>query len=318
MLKYQDLINEALRLEKSTNFLEYFFKELTYIKYEKIAVLYEKAGNICKMTNRELSIEYFVKSYNFYELANSLDYDYKLKVISTELVELYSKINYHKSIEYMYKILDWYSMKGDIQNIIKTYKSMGDIYFYNNDLNNAKQIYFKAIDLIDTYDKSLDIKRHIVEKISNMYYIKQNIIQLPDLSKLYFSIAEDYFKKNLGYIGAINFIFDGLLANICFEDYVSANNNFEHYCNIDSTFTSSQEGKFINNLLKIIETNNLDEFGYLCLEYEKIKLFTNIQVKLLLKIKKNITQFDNLNNNADDINDFIDFIDFIDGELDLC
>ena len=125
------IINEAERLEKNSNFLEYIFTQLKLNRYEQIAELYEKAGRICKICDKLLAVKYFTKASNYYQLANVFDLNYKQKEILTELANLYLKIDYRKSIKYYNKLVDHYYSHGDISNIIKTHKTIGDIYFDN-------------------------------------------------------------------------------------------------------------------------------------------------------------------------------------------
>jgi tetratricopeptide (TPR) repeat protein len=207
MIQYELYIQQAVKLENSKSIFEFISNDITFQRYEKISELYEKAGNICKLSNKELAIKYFNKAYNY--LVNLNSDDYKLKILLSELSELYLKINYMKSIECLEKILNWYTIKGDISNVIKTKKSIGDIYFDNNCLKDAYLVYIDIIEIINSNDKCIDVKRNIVERIGEIYYNNESIINLLELSKLYFTISDDYLKKNIGYISARNFILDG-------------------------------------------------------------------------------------------------------------
>lgn len=296
---YMYFVNEAIKLENSKSVFEYLVNDMTLQRYEKIAELYEKAGNILQISNKELSIEYYIKSYNYMIKIGSDDY--KLNQILLKLANLYLKINYNKSIEYMTKILNLYIIRGDIVNIIKTQKSIGDIYFDNNCLEDAYITYLKVIELIDSSDKCFDIKKNTIEKMSELYYENEYIINVFELSKLYFSVSDDYLKKNLGYLSAKTFILNGLLMNLATEDIVQTNINLEIYSNRDHTFQSSIEGKFILNIIKAVETSNFEEISFLCSNYDKSKPLNKIQLKLLIKIKENVEGGNKSNENYDSI-----------------
>ena len=134
-----------------------------------------------------MAIEYFNKAYNYTVKLGSDDY--KLKILLTELSELYLKIDYVKSIECLDKILNWYITKGDISNVIKTKKSIADIYFDNDYLEEAYSVYVNILEIINSNDKCIDVKRNIVERIGEIYCKKETIINLLELSKLYFSVG---------------------------------------------------------------------------------------------------------------------------------
>ena len=301
MIQPNIYIEQAVKLENSKSVFEYLSNDIRIQRYEKISELYEKAGNICKISNKELAIEYFIKAYNY--LVNLDSDDYKLKRLLSELSELYLKINYVKSIECLEKILNWYTIKGDISNVIKTKKSIGDIYFDNNCFKEAYLVYVDVLEIINLNDKCIDIKRNVVEKISEIYYNNESIINLLELSKLYFIMADYYIKKNIVFLSARNFILGGLLMNLAMDDIVQANNNYEMYSSKDNTFQSSREGIFVSKIINSVDTNDYDEISFLCAEYDKVKPLDKIQVKLLIKIKENIGFIDLANDNVNTNND---------------
>lgn len=308
-------IEQAVKLENSKSIFEYLANEITVQRYEKISELYEKAGNICKISNKELAIKYYIKAYNYLLKLNSDDY--KLKILLTELSELYLKIDYIKSIECLDKIINWNTIKGDIANVIKTKKRVGDIYYDNNCLKEAYAVYINVLDMIDSYDKYDYIKKNIVEKLGEIYYMNESIINLSELSKLYFNLGDEYLKKNFGYIYARNYILNGLLMNLALDDVVQANNNYQIYTNRDNTFESSREGIFVSKIMNAFDTNDYNEISLLCVDYDKVSPLDKIQVKLLIKIKENIGYINNYNTtgNDQDVNDQ-DMDDQI--ENDLC
>ena len=203
----ENYIVEAKRLEKSKSIFEYIWKETSNERYEKISELYEKAGNIYKISDKSKAIKCLSKSYNYLILV--LDSfgsnEYKIKKILSDIAELYVKIDYTKSIEYYGKIINHYTEKGDVVNIIKIYEIIGNIYFDNNEFKKANEIYSKTIEIINSNDKSIDIKKNIIDKIGEIYYSDESVVNHFELAKLYYSISEDYLKKKLGYLTATIF-----------------------------------------------------------------------------------------------------------------
>jgi len=80
---------------------------------------------------------------------------------------------------------------------------------------------------------------------------------------------------------------------------------------MENTFLNSQEGIFIRKLIEIIESMDLDEFTFLCGDYDKVKTLDKLQIKLLSKIKENIGGINNINIDKD--NGYI-----LEQEIDLC
>lgn len=59
----------------------------------------------------------------------------------------------------------------------------------------AHAVYINVLDMIDSYDKYDYIKKNIVEKLGEIYYMNESIINLSELSKLYFNLGDEYLKK---------------------------------------------------------------------------------------------------------------------------
>lgn len=90
--------------------------------------MYEKAGNIYKISNKKLVMEYFNKVNN-YTVKLSSD-DSKLKILLTELSELYLKIDYVKSIKCLDKILNLYMLYVVIYLMLIKQKNLYQIFIW--------------------------------------------------------------------------------------------------------------------------------------------------------------------------------------------
>lgn len=313
MLNPENIINEAKQLEKSKKILEYFMNELTTERYKKISELYEKAGNIYKINDDKIkALKCFMKSYNYLILLSDSCsfYDYDIKKILIEIAELYSIIDYSKSIEYYEKIINIYVEKGDILNIVKIYQIISNIYFDSGDYEKSYEINLKIIGIIGLSNKFIDIKKKIIEKISQIYNTKESVVNIFEFAKLNFSICDDYLKLNLGYMSPRYYILNGLLMNLVVEDIVKTKINFEKYSEMDNTFLTSREGAFASKLIMAVESFDSDELSFICGDYDKIKPFDNIQINLLLKIKNNIIGMSDVDlNDLNDMNDMNDIND---------
>jgi tetratricopeptide (TPR) repeat protein len=162
MIQPEVYIQEAIKLENSKSVFEYMIKDLTLQRYEKISELYEKAGNIYKLVDRILAIDYMVKSYNYLIQTDYSFNSYKVRKLAGEIAELYKYIDYIKSIEYLEKVLNNYTIQDDISGVIKTYEQIGDIYYTNEHFKEAKKIYLKIIEIVNSSSKSFDVKKNVV------------------------------------------------------------------------------------------------------------------------------------------------------------
>ena len=301
---HKNYIMDAIKLENSKSILELFDKNITSQRYEKISELYEKAANITKLHNQQLAIDYFIKASKYLEKSNLNDY--KLKTYWDDIATLYLNIDYLKSIVYKNKVLNWYKIHGNIYGITKTYKDIGTIYKDNKYIKEAFEVYLEIIKIIELDNKYLDIKKHAVKQIGELYYMEDSIIDLLTLAKLYINLGYDYLKLSLGSLCAKDYVFNGLLMNIANDDIVETNIVLNKYLDSTHTFINSREHILIENIINAVEMNDHEKISFLASEYDKITPLDKIQIKLLLIIKENIKK--NINHND------IDHFD----ENDLC
>ena len=306
----QIYFNEAKKLENSKSVFEYLIRDITSNRYEKISELYNKAGNIYKISDKEKAIKCFKRVLHYNSQLTDAYNQLNKKDILLNIAELYSKIDYSKSVEYYEQIINYYTEKGDVYYIIKYYEIIGDLYWTNNCIEESKQIYHKTLNLIDTNssDKYGSTKKRICERLCEILInSSSNSINFLEASKIYFELAEEFLKHKLLTYQAKKYILLGLLADCAGEDQVKAKIDFKKYSNLDYTFANSNEGRFIEKLFEVIDSNDSEQLSFLCADLNKIIPLDNIQVTLLSRIKNCID------------NGFIDNNDehLIDGELDL-
>jgi alpha-soluble NSF attachment protein len=74
------------------------------------------------------------------------------------------------------------------------------------------------------------------------------------------------------------------------QDYVSARRNLQRYGQMDNTFPSTREAKFIAALLDALEEGNEEAFTNVVFEYDQVTKLDNWKTAILLKIKRGIQQ----------------------------
>ena len=288
MINPQNYIEEAKKLENSKSVYEYLMKDITFTRYEKIAELYNKAGNIYKINDEERAIKCFKKALYYYSQFTNINYELDKKNILLNIAELYSKIDHIKSIEHYEQIINYYTEKGDIYNIIKYYEIIADLYLKNNCTEESKQIYYKTLKIINSnsQERYSSNKKKICEKICEILIKSNNSADILEMGKIYFDLAEETIKINITTFNTKKYIFMGLLADCAADDIVKAKIDFEKYSNLDYTFTDSYEGKFIEKIFEAIESNNSEQLSAICADFDRIIKLNNNQVDLLCRIKK--------------------------------
>jgi hypothetical protein len=144
------------------------------------------------------------------------------------------------------------------------------------------------------------------------------IVSISELSNLYFSVGDDYFKNNKFTYSSLakKYIFNGLLMDLASDDLVKAKNNLIKYSNTYCMLSNSREDIFISSVFDAVETNDSEKISIISAEYNNVSMLSNLQVKLLLKIKANIDGFGNMDLVDDDNMD--DKMDDVMDNYDLC
>lgn len=283
-------IDEAIKLSNSKSFFEYLDKDLTNTKYSKIAELYEKAGNIYKISNKTKAIECFSTANEFYKKSNSdfLSLDLEIKNNMLNIAELYSQIDFIKSIEFYEKVVNYYMEKGDVSYVLKYYEFIGDLYFANNVYENATNIYNKMIQIVGNGNKFIEYKKKATEKISQILIKTDKTKNFLEAGNLYLSLVDSYLNCTTISYYVSKYIYLGIICFCAGGDYVKANNILNEYSNKYLGFVNSPDGQFVMKLLGAIESNDTDTISSLCEHRDKIMSLDSSEIMLLLKIKTDI------------------------------
>jgi alpha-soluble NSF attachment protein len=71
---------------------------------------------------------------------------------------------------------------------------------------------------------------------------------------------------------------------------VSARRNLQRYGEMDNTFPSTREAKFVTALLEALEEGNEEAFTNVVFEYDQVTKLDNWKTAILLKVKRGIQQ----------------------------
>ncbi|KAI0307995.1 vesicular-fusion protein SEC17 [Multifurca ochricompacta] len=81
-----------------------------------------------------------------------------------------------------------------------------------------------------------------------------------------------------------------LLCALASQDYVSARRNLSRYGQLDVSFTSTREAKFITALTEALEQGDEEAFTAVVYEYDQVTKLDNWKTAILLKVKRGLQQ----------------------------
>ena len=74
------------------------------------------------------------------------------------------------------------------------------------------------------------------------------------------------------------------------QDYVSTRRNLTRYGQLDTTFLSTREAKFVEVLVKALEESDDEAFATAVYEFDQVTKLDNWKTAMLLKIKRGLQQ----------------------------
>ena len=255
-------------------------------KYDDAKVLFEKAGNLYKMSKD------FRKAATAF--INACECNKQMLCIDeairnyTDAFNCYKHFDKVKAVECANIIIDYYKEEGNANKMITFKKELIDIYDdtmdYDRLLIECKEcLEFLSIDKKDCFAENM-----VKMKLANVY------IKLNDCLKageIYENMAHECIERNdiaiknaLRY-RAGDYIFD---AGICYvgEDVIAAERAVDNFVKIQPSFIVSREYSCIITLIKAVINHDITKFTNSIWEYDKIKPLMNWQVELLSSIKE--------------------------------
>ncbi|KAI0274839.1 vesicular-fusion protein SEC17 [Gloeopeniophorella convolvens] len=81
-----------------------------------------------------------------------------------------------------------------------------------------------------------------------------------------------------------------LLCGLASQDYIATKRNLAKYGQMDATFTSTREAKFIAALLDALEQCDEEAFTSAAFEFDQVSKLDNWKTAMLLKVKRGLSQ----------------------------
>jgi len=263
---------------------------------EESLKLFERAANIYKLNKYlELSMNVYLKCANLTkDKIDSVPY-------YLEIATMQRKNNTSEAIKTMNLVVNIFLNEGKNIQAAKILKEIGQIYESTNELSLAVKYYDNSVNIyendIDNNNKYIttklllkiaDLKTIIGEDSgenneNNNEYIKYSI-------NIYESVAYGYLENKLTYPCAKELFLKAALLHLVNNDFVGSENAVHKYVDLDPTFKNSREHKFIEDLIKSVDLQNIDEytvdvFSEICCQFDELTPLDNWKIIVLNRIK---------------------------------
>ncbi|CAK9196675.1 unnamed protein product [Sphagnum troendelagicum] len=248
-------------------------------KYDDAADLLEKAANSYKLAKS------WNKAANVYiKLANcqlKLDSKHEAASAYVDAANCYKKSQPQEAVRMLNLAINMFEDIGRLSMAAKHYKDIADIYEKEENVERAMEYYEKAAELYSGEG---------IDSTANQCKIKvaQFAAQLEQYNKaitIYEDVAKQSMSNNLLKYSVKGYLLNAGLCQICGKDVVAINNALEKYQELDPTFSSTREFKFLMDLASAIDEVDVVKFTDIVKEYDSMSRIDQWKTTLLLRVK---------------------------------
>ncbi|KAH9547789.1 hypothetical protein CY35_11G054500 [Sphagnum magellanicum] len=248
-------------------------------KYDDAADLLEKAANsykLAKSWNRAANV--------YIKLANcqlKLDSKHEAASAYVDAANCYKKSQPQEAVRMLNLAINMFEDIGRLSMAAKHYKDIADIYEKEENVQRAMEYYEKAAELYSGEG---------IDSTANQCKIKvaQFAAQLEQYNKaiaIYEDVAKQSMSNNLLKYSVKGYLLNAGLCQICGKDVVAINNALEKYQELDPTFSSTREFKFLMDLASAIDEVDVVKFTDIVKEYDSMSRIDQWKTTLLLRAK---------------------------------
>ncbi|KAJ5072153.1 alpha-soluble nsf attachment protein [Anaeramoeba ignava] len=253
-------------------------------KFEDACDLFIKAANLFKVDKKwKEAAEAFQSAANC-QLKLKSTYETASHLISSAICLL--KVDKKSAIEMYKQAIDYYIEVGRFNMAAKYHKEIAEIYEKERDSSNALAHFQKAADFYSS-ENSESLAQQCLLKVALYSALME---EYERAINLYEEIGKAYLENNLlKYSAKENFLRAGL-CHLARGDLVAAKRGYEQYQEVDITFESQRECKFLGDLITAFEEGDLEQFTNVVFDYDSLSKLDAWKTTILLRVKNKIKE----------------------------
>lgn len=285
----QEGLNLLAQAEKKADAKAGFFKSLlgSSSSKEDAAELFVKAANSFKLAKAwKRAGDAFMRAGETYESSSDLTYDAASKY--NEAAKAYKNVSSEKALAAYEHAIRLYTDSARFNQCARLSKEVAEMQEEAKDYPAALESYNAAADFYDGEGakSSANTMRQKVAMLS------ATAGEYEKAATLYEQIAGDALSNNLLKYGAREHLLRAGLCRLCIGDSIGATRAVESYGTMDSSFSSSREGKLLGDVIAAVEEGDVEGFTNTIYEYDSMSKLDEWKTSILLKIKKSIKDVD--------------------------
>lgn len=283
------LMAEAEKLQSSSKSGGFFRSLFTSSASspEETAETYVKAANAFKRakswTHAGKALEKAAETY-----AGISEMQYESASKYSDAGKAYKNVNPSKAIPCFEKAIEQYADSARFQQCARLQKELAELYEADSsstlDYEKTITAYVSAADFYDMDDAKSNANTMRI-KVAALHALAEHY---GEAIQLYEQVAQDSLANNLLKYGAREHLLRAGLCRLCQGDVIGAERALETYANMDSSFPSSREGRFLTDIVAAVSEADEQAFTNHVFEYDSISKLDEWKTSILLKIKNQI------------------------------
>lgn len=190
-------------------------------------------------------------------------------VITNRAIELYkSQGRFSQAARYLKEAAEAAEQEGNVELAIQMYAESLENYGLESSTSHKTQAN-ACMQKIATLDAQLG--------------------KFTEAAELFDQLGRDYLEARLLSLSAKTYFQQALMCHMAMRDMVAVRTKLDLYKQLDHTFASAPECKFIENLADAIESGNADDFAQVCADYDRTKPLDAWRTNILVTIKRGIS-----------------------------
>jgi len=251
-------------------------------KYEDAAELYTKAANMYKNQKQwDQAANAFCRSAECHAKLGS-KHETATDYISAGTC--YSKTNVTEAVNCISTAVGLYVEEGRFSIAAKHQKEIGEMFEKANEIEKAVEAYQKAADYYDG-ENTTSAANGCLLKVAEM---SAKLANYERAIGIYEEVGKKSLDNNLTKWSVKDYLFRGMLCHLCTTDMVSSKRAIDRYKDLDVSFPSSRECKFLEQILHAVENYDKEAFTQAVVDYDSISKLDQWKTTLLLRIKNAI------------------------------
>jgi alpha-soluble NSF attachment protein len=196
----------------------------------------------------------------------------------------FTKVNPTEAISCLIRATEFYVDQGRFQAAAKQHQQIGELLEEQGDMEQALEHFTTAADYYEGEGQNSAANK-VKLKVADYYALNE---KYEKAIEIYEALAVVYLANNLLKWSAKDLFFKAAICHLCCEDLIAAKRAMERYQDLDVTFSSQRECKFLLKMIEACENYDADGLTIAIRDHNSITPLDNWKTTLLLRVKNSI------------------------------